>query len=591
MNQAFYGFLSNRCTAALLSPVGVVEWLAWPRFDGEAVFCRLLDEAQGGFFSTLPFSPLIAHYQCYRPGTLILETTLETAEGVAHLTDFLPIGRHAYRRRIATDIPLLLCCHPTFGFGYAAASYELTESGALFHHPAGVEAVVLAMRGDTRKLGERDAWRVGPGHVEIELRYGAEWGQEKGELSLPLEDGDALEAVTARYWKGALLRYDGPWKEWFDRSILTIRGLSYRTNGALLASATTSLPEAVGETRQWDYRFVWVRDGAYGAEALLLAGDPVACRQYLEFMFNLVDLVGKPYPSPFVRVDGSRAHGERELLWLSGYRGSRPVRVGNAASHQVQMDLEGELLWLLLMYWRMTGDRTLIRDYWWVVDTLVEWLTQHWNDPDASLWEFRGPPDVYTHSQVLCWVGIGAGIALAGEVLNRRDLVRRWKDSQRRVRDHIMASQRASGESFYTQSARSAVVDAALLTLPLYGFVRVDDPLFLGTLRAIEDQLVVDGTVFRYRTDQLGPVRHPFTLAGFWLARVYLRLGEFDKADRLIQRQLELSTDLRLFAEHVDPLSGEPHGNFPQLFPHAGLVTTLVERARLRRGEPLPKGL
>ncbi len=303
-------------------------------------------------------------------------------------------------------------------------------------------------------------------------------------------------------------------------------------------------------------------------------------------MFNVMDLVEKPYPSPFVCVDGTLVNGERELLWLSGYHGSRPVRVGNAASSQVQGDIEGGLLWLLLRYWRLTGDRTFIRDYWWAVEAQAEWLRSHWQDADASLWEFRDAPRPYTHSRALAWVGLGAAAALALEVLNNRARAVRWRHEQDRIKTTIYDDALQHGGRF-TQSFGVPGADAALLTLPLYGFVAVSDPIFRRTLALIEAELVQDGLVFRYRQDPLGHPPYPFTLAGFWLARVYLRQGRMAEADAVIGRHAELATELKLFAEHVDAESGEPHGNFPQLFPHAGLVTALMERQRVARGAPL----
>ncbi len=586
MSRPFYGFISNRCTGTLVSPIGVVEWLPWPRFDGDAVFCRLLDDTQGGFLSTLPLDPILERRQSYVDGTLLLQTGLVTSSGQAVWTDFLPLGRAAFWRRIETDVPLRLICRPTFGFGAANASYELRDDGALFYHPDGSEGIQLHIRGRAEKLEERDAWLVGPGPVDLQLRYAADIIQEGDYLARPLEEGDRVETVTRQYWRGTAVTYHGPWQEWVHQSALTLRGLSYRNNGAMLAAATTSLPEVPGEQRQWDYRYVWVRDGAYGAEALLLAGDTVSCRQFLEFMFNVMDLVEKPYPSPFVCVDGTLVNGERELLWLSGYHGSRPVRVGNAASSQVQGDIEGGLLWLLLRYWRLTGDRTFIRDYWWAVEAQAEWLRSHWQDADASLWEFRDAPRPYTHSRALAWVGLGAAAALALEVLNNRARAVRWRHEQDRIKTTIYDDALQHGGRF-TQSFGVPGADAALLTLPLYGFVAVSDPIFRRTLALIEAELVQDGLVFRYRQDPLGHPPYPFTLAGFWLARVYLRQGRMAEADAVIGRHAELATELKLFAEHVDAESGEPHGNFPQLFPHAGLVTALMERQRVARGAPL----
>lgn len=587
MKARFYGFLSNRYTSALISPEGSVDWLVFPRFDGDAVFCRLLDPIHGGFIGIRPTHQFTAA-QRYRTDSLILETTLDSDHGRAVLHDFLAIGRSELWRRVSTEVPLVLTCRPTFGFGYASAAYQITDNGAVFTHPHGPDGLVLIIQGPHKKLVQRDQWQIGPGEVDVVIRYSPNFAQERELLLAPCEDGDYVEQVTDHYWRQGLIPYHGPWADMFRRSLLTVRGLTYRTNGALLAAATTSLPEAVGESRQWDYRYVWVRDGAYAAEALLLAGDPVAGRQFLEFMFNTVSLVGKPFESVFYRVDGTMIHGESELLWLSGYKNSRPVRVGNAASGQLQLDIEGDLLWTLYIYWKVTHDRTFIRDYWWAIEALVDWVARNWDQPDASLWEFRGDSDRYAHSQAMCWVALVVGATLAREALGRDGAADRWSRMSDVVRSAMWVRSESTAVAMFTQGEHHPEMDAALLTFPLYGFVAANHPRFLETLKAIERDLVHDDVVHRYKSDNMGSVHWPFTLAGFWLARVYLRLGDLARADAVIARQIDLTTDLGLFAEHVDPDTGEPHGNFPQLFPHAALITTLVERQWFVDGRTLP---
>ena len=573
----FYGFLTNSYTSALVSADGVIEWFPCPRFDSDAIFCRLLDKARGGFFSIQPTKAFESN-QTYDDDTNILVTTFRTENGTAQIRDFLPIGRAAIWRRVKTDIELELICRPTFLFGATGAAYEITPDGAVFSRPQHTEAVKLVIQGPMEKLEQRDHWRIGPGEVVVVLRYAGDYDRELAMFEEPLTNPIALDKGTRDFWQRSLLPYEGPYREAFNRSLLVIRGLSYRTNGALLAAATTSLPEVVGESRQWDYRFVWIRDASYAAEALLAAGDPVACRRFVEFMLNTVDLAGKPYAAPFYNVDGTRSHGEKELLWLAGYKNSRPVRVGNAATDQIQMDIEGDLLWVVLAYWRQTHDDTFIKEYWWAIDTLVSWVSANWNTTDASLWEFRDDDDIYTHSQVMCWVSLYVGSVLAEKVMHLDVLAQSWKQVGDVIAGHIWGDQQKSSLPYLTQGHRHRQVDAALLTLPLYGFVDVKHPVFANTLEQIEQALLHEGFVYRYRQDNMGTVLYPFTLAGFWLARVYLRLGDVKRADELIERQLDCATDLGLFAEHVDPGTLEPHGNFPQLFPHAGLVTTLMER-------------
>ncbi len=584
-HQQFYGFLSNSYTSALISPDGVVEWLPCPRFDSPAIFCRMLDKTRGGFFSIQPEEDFESE-QHYDDNTNIVVTSFHTEAGKAEMRDFLPIGRVALWRIIESEIALILVCRPTFSFGAAGSAYEITDSGAVFTHPTGTEAVSLIIQGPMKKLDRRDHWEIGPGKVVVLLRYAQDYEQDKGMLALPVADPQEMEEVTRQFWHRSLLPYEGAHADRFNRSMLVIRGLTYRTNGSLLAAATTSLPEAVGESRQWDYRFVWIRDASYAAEALLLAGDPVACRRFIEFSLNTVDLNGKPFAAPFYQVDGTRSQGEKDLMWLAGFKNSRPVRVGNAATDQIQMDVEGDLLWVVLLYWQKTHDETFIKEYWWAVSALVDWVAENWHTPDASLWEFRDDDDIYTHSQLMCWVALKTGETLAREAMADPDNAKRWGLAADAVAKGIWEDQKRSGLPYFTQGHHHRHVDAALLTMPLYGFLAVDDPVFVKTRQHIEEVLLHNDFVFRYREDNMGPVLYPFTLAGFWLARVYMRMGEAERADALTAAQMRCATDMGLFAEHVDPHTFEPHGNFPQLFPHAALITTLTERNQMDKGFP-----
>ncbi len=578
----YYGFLSNTYTAALVDSGGTLVWLPFPRFDGDAVFCRLLDETHGGFLNTLPTTDFTTEQQ-YVPQTHTLQTLYQVGENTVTIRDFLPIGTTSFWRRLTTPIPLILTCRPTFGFGYAIASYEITDTGARFAHPNGREGLYLTIMGSHKKSSHRDQWEIGPGPVTITVTYVTHVGNELPPALGTDDQADKVERVTNQFWAQPMTPYQGPYSDLYNRSLLTIRGLTYRINGALLAAATTSLPEIVGHSRQWDYRFVWVRDGAYGAEALLMAGDSVGCRRFLEFMFNTIDLVDKPFSAPFYQVDGTRIEGERELLWLAGHKNSRPVRVGNAATDQLQLDIEGDLLWVVYAYWEESQDSTFVRDYWWAITALVDWVQENWQQPDASLWEFRGDQDYYLHSQLMCWVALRVGAVLAHEVMNLSANADRWQAAAEDVKRTIWHRQTHSGLPYFSQGVGHPVVDAALLLMPLYGLVSVHDTTFQATLHKIEESLVVDNTVMRYHKDNMGDVAYPFTLAGFWLARVYLRMGEPERAETVIARQLALTTSLGLFAEHVDPVNGVPHGNFPQLFPHAGVVTTLSESQRLKR--------
>lgn len=597
----FYGLISNQATAALISPEGRVDWLPLPRFDCAAPFARLLGGADNGFLAVHPDGPFQSA-QSYLPGTMVLETRFTTAEGSASVQDYLVVGRPELRRRIDSAIPLRVTVRPAFGYGLTAASVRPEPFGAVFLHPLGGEALALALLGDAPppSPGSPGVWVLPPGRWEIALRHVGDARRDLDETTDALA-GDAAAAArddisercdrvlerTMRYWRelpGPDLQ--GPFAEAARRSALVLQALSFRTTGAIIAAPTTSLPEQIGGTRQWDYRFAWVRDGSYAAEALLMAGDTVAPRRFIEFLLNCVDLMGKPFPAPFVHVDGTLIRGERELPWLPGFRGSRPCREGNAATGQVQLDIEGDFLWAVRRYCRATGDRALVQSYWEPLRAIGQWVMENYAQEDASLWEFRGQDARYTHSQLMCWVTLSTGADLA-DLAGHGDVAADWREGALRL--HREIEQRAWNPSVgsYVQSFGGGRLDAALLLMPLYGFCDARDARFEATFQAILRELVTDAGVYRYAEDMLGAAAHPFVLADAWLGRVHLRRGERGAARRVLERLVASATDLGLLGEHFDAAAGEPRGNFPQAFSHLGLLQLAVELERAEAGLPL----
>jgi GH15 family glucan-1,4-alpha-glucosidase len=606
----FYGFLSNSQTAALVGPDASVDWLAFPRFDGPSVFTRLLGTEEHGFYRIAAEGAVVVS-QRYLPGTNVLETTfVQTGANPpqkAIVSDYLTVGRPELRRLVLTDVPVQVELKPRFAYGLIAPAVEPLEGGAAaFTNPHGREMLVFVPVGRPRDAGARvtgdpvqGRWLLPPGRYDLILRYVGDAAREAEELQqlLRAEATSAEAAVQAEapheslrhtlfYWKDRLapLRYRGPFQAAVERALLVLYGLVYRTNGAIIAAPTASLPEIVGETRQWDYRFCWVRDGSYMAEALLEAGDVISARRFLEFLLNLVDLQGKPFQAPFFHIDGTLIRGERTLSWLPGFRNSRPVREGNAATSQTQLDIEGDFLWTVYKYVERTDDVVFLRFYWAVLETLVNWVADHWGDPDASLWEFRGQDAHYTHSKLMCWVALHYGAELADRVGAGRQ-AQAWRHAAAAVRDAIEAQGFNEARGHYVQAFGGETLDAALLTLPLYGYCPADAPRFTATLRAIERELVQGPWVYRYRGDMLGEAAHPFVLASSWLARVYLRRGERDRAAALVQDLLDHATDLGLLGEHFDVQTGEPRGNFPQGFSHLGVLMTALELARVESAE------
>ncbi len=594
----YYGFLSNSHTAALVGPDGSIDWLAFPRFDSPAVFSRLLGTEENGYFRVYPIEPAEAS-QAYVQDTNILKTTWDTPKGKAVVHDYLTIGRPELRRLIRTDIPLTVEFRPRFRYGLVQAAPQAVNGGVIFHNPVAREALVFVINAhphDSRQhvdvLLNHGEWRLPPGHYEIITQYVADDEDRLVEAVDAIED-QMLELVedmgaeplnqalrqNIAFWQQRMARlpqYQGAHQDAYRRSLLVLYGLTYQTNGAIVAAPTTSLPETVGESRQWDYRFAWVRDGSYAAEALLMAGDHVGSRRFLDFLLNCIDLQGKPFDAPFFHVDGTLIRGEHSLDWLSGYKESIPVREGNAATRQVQLDIEGDFLWTVWRYYELTNDLEFLNFYWQRLKVLVEWVRVNHHSKDASLWEFRDQDDFYTHSQLMCWVALTYGANMA-DAVGDPALAGTWRAHKDKIRQLIDQNAYNSRLGSYTQAFGGEAVDAALLVMPLYGYCLPDDPRFLGTLREIEKQLVSGHWVYRYATDMLGDAAHPFVLATFWLARVYIRLNRREDAKHLLDGLLRYQTDLGLLGEHADQKTGEPHGNFPQGFSHLGLVMTLIE--------------
>lgn len=601
----FYGFLSNGHTAALVSPEGSIDWLPWPRFDSPSVFTRLLGNETHGYFGLSAVDGR-AVAQRYLPRTNILETRWESPQGQASVRDYLAIGRLELRRLVTTGIPLMVTLRPSFGYGRTPPLVQAAEDGAIFLHPHSGESLVFQIRIDRGRAGcppgeeilaeSKEVptvvglrWLLPPGRYTLLLRYGADYarpGSAAGTTvaaaryyaqsrSLTRQDGSLSHNL--RYWRQLRYgNYEGPYREALERSLLVLRGLIYRPNGAIIAAPTTSLPEIIGQGRQWDYRFVWVRDGSYAAEALLAAGDIIAARRFLEFLLNVIDLQGKPFEAPFYRVDATVIRGERELKWLPGFQGSRPVREGNAATHQQQLDIEGAFLWSIYRYHQITGDHRFLSTYWQTLTVLIDWVQENWHLPDAGLWEFREPEALHTHSKVMAWVALHYGARLA-ESLGMKKQVRCWDQSAETIRTAIETQAFHPGLNRYAQTFGGEDLDASLLALPLYGYTDVWSTRFQATLTDIERELVRGPWVHRYSGDMFGRATHPFILASFWLARVYIAMGQRDRARKLIEELLTHRTDLGLLGEHADEQTGEPRGNFPQAFSHLGLILAILE--------------
>ncbi|TRM76318.1 glycoside hydrolase family 15 protein [Sulfolobus sp. A20-N-F6] len=574
----YYEFLSNGITSALIKE-GSVEWLPLPRFDSPSIFTRMLDEERGGYFSIKPIDNYEIEFEDYFGNTLILRTVFKTNKGKAEVIDFLPLSLSGIIRIYDSEIDMKLEVKPFFEYGLISPSIIKAKRGIIFKNPKSKEGIEILIGGEHEKLDNTEfVLKKGKGYVYLlyskDLRYGL-FSNKGFVYSEPYE---ALKKAI-RYWERRVERAKkvSVYKEAYYRSLLVLLGLIYEPSGGIIASPTTSLPEIVGGSRNWDYRYVWVRDASYSAEALIKASLLVKARDIISFLTSMIDPSSKSFDHPLYTVDGTAPPAEEILDWLEGHEGSFPVRVGNAAYMQIQMDVEGTYMNALYEYFKENHDIQYIYENWWAIEAIAEWTKKSWKMKSTDLWEQRGVEEHFTHTKVMNWVAMDRASKLAKE-LNYNNEAEEWRSIAEEIRKDILENGYNQKLGYFTRHYGSDDVDSALLTLPLYGFIDPNDRRFLNTLSAIEKELTVsEGLLLRYKNDFLGNVKNPFTLVSTWLARVYIRLNQLEKAKRVIEKLINCSTTSYLLAEHLEANTCKPRGNFPQAFPHAGLVMAILE--------------
>jgi GH15 family glucan-1,4-alpha-glucosidase len=582
-----YAIIGDCESAALVGRDGSIDWLCWPRFDSEACFAALLGSPDNGRWLIAPKDTHVRTSRRYRSNTLILETRFEAADGAATLIDFMPIrgGNPTVvrlvageRGRLAMQLELVL----RFGFGAVVPWVTRTEDGTL-RAVAGPDMVVLHtpvhLKG--RNLTTVGAFTVAAGEtVPFVLTYSPS--------HLPAPRAVAPQAAlkaTETYWQqwASHCRPAGQWSDTVLRSLITLKALTYAPTGGIVAAPTTSLPEQLGGGRNWDYRFCWLRDATLTLFTLLNAGYHDAAQGWNEWLLRAI--AGSPDQIQIMYgLAGERRMIEWEAGWLPGYAGSRPVRIGNAAHLQLQLDVYGEVMDAAHQA-RRSGLATH-ESGWQVHLELLDHLAGIWQEPDEGIWEVRGGRRQFTHSKVMAWVAFDRAIKSA-EMFGFDGPIERW----RKLRAEIHAATCAQGFDeeigSFVQYFGAKEVDASLLLMPSVGFLPVDDARIRGTIAAIERDLLVDGLVMRYRThtgvDGLDPGEGTFLICSFWLADVYILQGRLAEAERLFRRLVALCNDVGLLSEQYDPRGGRLLGNFPQAFSHVGLVNTAFNLTRIEK--------
>ncbi len=573
-----YAIVGDGQTAALVSKSGSIDWLCLPRFDSGACFASLLGGPENGRWLIAPMGAPTRTQRAYRAGTLVLDTTFSDGDGAVTLTDCMPVSQEhprvvrvlrGVRGRMRMRSELIL----RFDYGSVVPWVRKVDDALVA--TAGPDAAVVRssvpLRGEgMTTVGEFD---VAEGQS---LEFSLAWQPSHAtSLAAPF-DPHAAVAATERHWKAwsARCTYSGEWRDDVLRSLLTLSALRHTTTGGIVAAPTTSLPESFGGNRNWDYRYCWLRDATFTLLALVHNGYLEEARGWREWLIRAVAGDASKLQSLY-GIDGERRLTETEISWLPGYGGARPVRVGNAAHQQRQLDVYGEVLDSMYQCQRLGLEP---EDYAWsLTRQLLEFLESTWCEPDEGMWEVRGPRRQFTHSKVMAWLAFERGVRLIEEFGSDGPL-ERLRAARERVHEEVCRCGFDASLGSFVQYYGGKRLDASLLMIPLVGFLPPTDARVVGTTRAVEEQLMSQGLVLRYlgdpEVDGLPPGEAAFLPCSFWLADNLALMGRTEDARRLFERLLSLCNDVGLLAEEYDVASRRLAGNFPQAFSHGSLVNT-----------------
>jgi GH15 family glucan-1,4-alpha-glucosidase len=602
-----YGLLSDCNTAALVDRQGSIDWLCLPRFDGPAVFARILDP-DAGHWSIRPVGTFTTTRR-YLPGTLVLETVFEGEEGVVSLTDALvfaegqrghELGHNAPRelmrlvRGVSGRVTLAMELVPRPEYGLVRPLFRMEEHGGRTFGGPNQIALCAGVPVELEDSTMRANFEIGAGD---QLGFAMRWLAPDGAGAEPTPADLVASRIedTAegwRSWEADHDVYEGPHRELVRVSARVLKGLTYRPTGAIVAAATTSLPETVGGERNWDYRYSWIRDASLTLEALYIGACSDEAGEFISFMTSSAG--GGDSLQIMYGIAGEHDLSERELPHLRGWRGSAPVRVGNGAWNQTQLDVYGELLNTLYLYREQLGD--LHPEIQRFIAELADAAARRWTERGSGMWEMRGEPRHHLSSKVLCWTALDRAIKLAPK-LGAHAHTEAWAEQRDRIREAILERGWSEKRQAYAQSFDSDELDGGALLMPLVDFLPADDPRMRSTIEVIARELTEDGLVLRYMNDEglnadgLSGEEGTFVICSFWLVSCLALAGEIERAETLFDRLVGFANDLGLLAEEVDTESGELLGNFPQAFSHIGLINAAwrIDEARREAGEQAPQ--
>ena len=584
-----HGVIGDLSTVALVGTDGSIDFMCLPEFDSPSVFAALLDDRCGGRFQLAPLLERAREKQLYLPDTCVLLTRFLSAGGVAEVSDFMPIegadGGHPVVRRAKTvrgEVRFRMVCEPRFDYARSPHTVERTTDGMRFVSPA----MALRLRASVPLREE-----AGAAVAEFTLRAD-ESAWFVLEQSLPGKDtpSEAPDYVaeafkeTVTFWRRWVARssYRGRWRETVNRSALTLKLLTSRAHGSIVASPTFGLPEGVGGQRNWDYRYTWIRDASFTLYGLMRLGyteEAAAFMRWVEARCEELEPDGSL--QIMYGIDGRHELGEETLPHLGGYMGSAPVRIGNAAYGHLQLDIYGELMDAIYLYDKY--GEPISYDLWRNIVRFIEWVCAHWRAPDESIWEVRGGRREFLYSRVLCWAAIDRAVRLAQKRSFPGPLVR-WHDVRDEIHHDIFTNFWDAKRRAFAQSKNSTALDASALLMPLIRFVSPTDPRWVSTLRAIERELVSDSLVYRYRlgdafSDGLAGDEGTFSMCSFWYVECLSRMGDLEQARFYFEKMLGYANHLGLYGEQLGH-RGEHLGNFPQAFTHLALISAAFDLDR-----------
>ena len=570
-----YGIIGNCNTAALVHETGAIDWCCLPRFDSPSVFAALLDPKGGTFKVESAGEARIT--QTYLPGTAILRTEFDDGTNAFALTDFMPRYHHGGECRRPLEIHRMLT--PLRGrpsvrvvfdpqLDYARNHTHVKHHRGVLEVTNSLEDMFLYSSLDLDRIMSRDAMAIDQEHF------------------LLLSYHEKLEPPALHYVREMLDRTRMQWEEWSDRcrlpaqwseevrrSAITLKLLTYEDTGAMVAAATTSLPEAVGDVRNWDYRFCWLRDSSLVLEALASIGQFDEMHGFVRFLLHLLESKQSHVQIAY-RIDGSPDLDEEILRHLAGFRGSKPVRIGNAASHTHQNDIFGEVLNALHLYYCRYELEPFSEEMWSLVKFMVRTAVRDWAKRDAGIWEYRHRSRHFTHSKILSWVAVDRGVELAAR-LGRGGLAQEWKSVAETIHKDIIKRGWNEKVGAFTQAYRSQALDVSILHATRYGFLPDDDVRWISTVRACEKALAHNGYVLRYTSaDDFGVPRSAFIVACLWMAKAMDAIGEHERACSYFEKTLSSANHLGLLSEDIDTTNGELLGNFPQAYSHMAVINT-----------------